>query len=67
MLERWSATKTAINTLTANYEYSHSNAENLPLPTEMQLSGKLKIFVNVFMAFLESTLILNILKQRWAL
>ena len=40
MLERWSATKTAINTLTANYEYSHSNAENLPLAIEMQLSEK---------------------------
>ena len=38
MLERWSAT--FINTLTANYQYSHSNAENLPLAIEMQLSEK---------------------------
>ena len=28
------------NTLTANYEYSCSNTENLPLPIEMQLSEK---------------------------
>ena len=35
--------------LTANYEYSRSNSENLPLPIEMQLSEKPK-------TFLESTL-----------
>ena len=27
-----------LNTLTANYEYSRGNTENLPLPTEMELS-----------------------------
>ena len=32
--------------LTANYEYSRSNRENLPLPIQMQF----------FIAFLESTL-----------
>ena len=44
------------NTLTANYEYSRSNRENLPLPIQMQLSEKPKIFCQFFIAFLESTL-----------
>ena len=30
-----------VNTLTANYEYSRSNEENLPLPIQMKLSKKL--------------------------
>ena len=29
-----------VNTLTANYEYSHSNRENLPLPIQIKLSKK---------------------------
>ena len=29
-----------VNTFTANYEYSRSNRENLPLPTEIKLSKK---------------------------
>ena len=29
-----------INTLTANYEYSRSNRENLPLPNQIKLSKK---------------------------
>ena len=29
-----------INSLTANYEYSRSNRENLPLPIKMKLSKK---------------------------
>ena len=33
-----------VNTLTANYEYSGSNSDILPLPFEMQLSEKLKRF-----------------------
>ena len=32
------------NTLTANYEYSRNNTDDLPLPVQMQLSGKLKTF-----------------------
>ena len=44
-------------TLTANYKYSRSITENLPLPTEMQLSEKPKAFNQFFFfAFLESTL-----------
>ena len=33
-----------VNTLTANYEYSRNNTDDLPLPVQMQLSGKLKTF-----------------------
>ena len=29
-----------VNTLTANYEYSRSNRENLPLPIQIKLSKK---------------------------
>ena len=29
-----------LNTLTANYEYSRSNRENLPLPIQIKLSKK---------------------------
>ena len=42
--------------LTADYKYSRSNRENLPLPIQMQLSKKPKTFRRVFIAFLESTL-----------
>ena len=45
-----------VHTLTANYEYSRSNRENLLLPIQMQLSEKPKIFCFIFIAFLESTL-----------
>ena len=45
-----------VNTLTANYEYCRNNTDNLPLPVQMQLSGKLKIFSQFFIAFFESTL-----------
>ena len=43
-----------INKLTANYEYSRSNTDNLPLPVQMQLSEKLKTFYRFFIAFFES-------------
>ena len=46
----------SFNTLTANYEYSRSDRENLPLPIQLQLSEKLKTFSQFFIAFLESTL-----------
>ena len=44
------------NTLTGNYEYSRNNTDGLPLPVQMQLSGKLKTFSQFFIAFFESTL-----------
>ena len=42
--------------LTANYEHSHINRENLLLPTEMKLSEKPNIFCCCFITLLESTL-----------
>ena len=36
-----------INTLTANYEYSLSNRENLPLPVQMQFTEKPKTFLKL--------------------
>ena len=45
-----------VNALTANYEYSRSNTDNLPLPLQMQLSEKLKTFSRLFIAFFESAL-----------
>ena len=45
-----------INTLTANYEYSRSNGENLPLPIQLQSSKKPKAFCWNFIQFLEFTL-----------
>ena len=45
-----------VNMLTATYKYSHSSRENLPLPIQMQLSGKPKTFSEIFIAFLESKL-----------
>ena len=47
---------TNINTLTANYEYSRSNADNLPLPVQIQLSAKPETFSPFFIAFLKSAL-----------
>ena len=44
-----------MNTLTANYEQSRRNRESLPLPIQMKLSEKLKIFCSTFIAFLKST------------
>ena len=44
------------NTLTANYEYSRSNTDNLPLRLQMQLSQNLKKFSSFFIAFSESAL-----------
>ena len=43
-----------VNTLTANYEYSSNNTNNLPLPVQMQLPGKLKTFSAFFIAFSDS-------------
>ena len=40
-----------LNTLTANYEHSRSNRENLPLPIQIQLSKKSKIFCCFFCIF----------------
>ena len=44
------------NMFTANYEYSRSNRENLPLPIQIKLSKKPSSFCVIFLPFLESTL-----------
>ena len=45
-----------VNTLTASYKYSRNKTENVPLSVEMELSGKLKAFCVVFIAFFQSAL-----------
>ena len=45
-----------VNKLTANYEYSRTNRENLPLPIQIKLSKKPSVFCSIFFVFLESTL-----------
>ena len=53
--------------LTANYEYAHSNRENSPLPIQMQLYEKPKIYCCIFITFLESALNLEYFeKKKWA-
>ena len=42
---------TQFNTLTANYEYSRSNTDYLPLPVQMQLSQKLETFSHFLLLF----------------
>ena len=48
--------KYIVNTLAANYEYSHGNTDNVKLPLQMQLSGKLKSTSTFFIALFESVL-----------
>ena len=43
------------NTLTADNIYPVQDCENLPLPIQMQVSGKRKTFAEFFVPFLEST------------
>ena len=50
--------------LTANYEYSRSNGENLPLTIQIQLSENLKNFCRNFIAFLKSKVIFEHLKKK---
>ena len=42
--------------LSANYEYSRSNRENLSLPIQMQLSAEPNAFWAIFVSFLKSML-----------
>ena len=44
------------NTLTANYEYSRSNTDKLPLPVQMQVSKKPETFSTFFIGVLKSAL-----------
>ena len=45
-----------VKTLTANYEYSRNNTDNLQPTVEMELSCKLKTFSSFFIAFFGSAL-----------
>ena len=54
-----------INKLTADYEYSRSNKENLPPPIYMQLPKKPKTFCVI--EFLESTLNLEHFEKKMSL
>ena len=42
-----------VNTLNGNYEYSHSNRENIPLPILIKLSKKPQLFSGIFFHILE--------------
>ena len=42
-----------VNTFTGDNEYSRHNREILPIPTQMQLSRKLRIFCDFFGSYLE--------------
>ena len=42
--------------MTTNYKYSRNNTDNLPVPVQMRLSGKLETFSGIFIAFFESAL-----------
>ena len=53
-----------VNTLTANYEYSDSNTDILPLPFQTQLSEKLKTFSAFFITFSKSALNFEHLKKK---
>ena len=60
-------TISSFNTLTAKYQYSCSNRDNLPLPIQTQFSKKTKIFCCNFIVFLESKLHFeHFLKKTWA-
>ena len=53
-----------VNTLTANYQYSVSNTENLSLPIKTEVSLKLTTFIEILMALMESTLNLEHFQNR---
>ena len=48
LLVRYEILGFLVNTLTANYEYSGSNTDILPLQFQLQLSEKLKTFSSFF-------------------
>ena len=55
------------NTLTANYEYSRIDRENLALPNSGKISKKLSTFFAMIFAFLESELNFQCFeKKKWA-
>ena len=55
------------NTLTANYEYSRINRENLQLPNKAKLSKNPSIFCVSFLAFLGSKLNFQCFQKKMSL
>ena len=56
-----------VNTLTANYEYSRSNRENLVSQIEIKLSKKpLKFYAVLFFNFSDLHQVVNVLTKTWA-
>ena len=55
------------NTLTANYEYSRINRENLQLPNKAKLSKKPSIFCCILFAFFASKLNLQYFEKKMSL
>ena len=53
-----------VNTLTFDDKYSPRNSESLPQTIQMQLSKKLKIFLDFLLNFWNLHQIVNILKKR---
>ena len=53
--------------LTAKYEYSRINRENLPLPNSAELSQKPSIFCGIFFAFLELKLNFQFFEKKMSL
>ena len=64
VLVRYEILRLLVKKMTADYEYSGSNRKNLLLPIQMELSKKTKRFCSIFIAFFESTLNLNILREK---
>ena len=56
-----------LNTLTPVDKYPFQDCQNLPLPIQMQLSIKKKLFRNFLFYFWNVHQNLNILKKRWSL
>ena len=53
-----------VNTLTADYQYSRQNRENLWQQVSRQISRKVNSFSEFFIAFVKSTLNLEYFKQK---
>ena len=56
-----------VNTSTYDHKCSCYKRENIPQAIQMQLSKKLKLFYEVFIAFVESNSISNILRKKMKL
>ena len=53
-----------VNTLTADFQYSRQNRENLWQQVQREISGKVNAFSEFFIAFLKSTLNLEYFQKK---